>query len=155
MISEAEQSMGSAETLRIRSAITEEYVKAYSYADIRNNSIEYLLIKSLRGVYECSTGRLYREYDIAVLLGKIYKDENNTDEAAKWYREAVERGSAEAMCELADIYMNVKKDYERAYDVLNMAHGLGSLRGPKMLAFMYKKGKGTKRSRKTAKQLFM
>ncbi|MBR1735850.1 MAG: sel1 repeat family protein [Firmicutes bacterium] len=154
MIREAEQSMGSAETLKIRAAITEEYVKAYSYIDIRNDGFEYLLIKSLRGVYECSSGKLYREYGIAALLGKIYNDEKNTDEAAKWYREAVERGSAEAMCELADIYINVKKDYERAYDVLNMAHGLGSLRGTRMLAFMYKKGRGTKRSRKTAKQLF-
>ncbi|MBR1442123.1 MAG: sel1 repeat family protein, partial [Firmicutes bacterium] len=154
MINEAEQSMGSAETLKIRAAITEEYVKAYSYADIRNNSMDQLLIKSLRGVYECSTGRLYREYEIAALLGKIYNDEKNTDEAAKWYREAAERGSAEAMCELADIYINVKKDYERAYDALKTAYGLGSLRGTKMLAFMYKKGRGTKRNRKRAKQLF-
>jgi TPR repeat protein len=69
-------------------------------------------------------GNAKAQYDLGLMVAKLPANKKNEEEAIKWiqtamdgFRQAAEKGDAEAQCRLGEIYDIAKKEYHR-YDTL-------------------------------------
>ena len=90
--------------------------------------------------------------NLAYLLG-VYNDRNKYNSAEDWYKMAVEKGSIVAKCKLAILYSS-KQQYVLALKYAQEAFDDGSAEGARLLGLCYKKGIGTKKDKRKAKEIF-
>lgn len=89
--------------------------------------------------------------NLAYLLG-LYNDRNRYNSAEDWYKMAVEKGSISAKCKLAILYSS-KQQYVLALKYAQEAFDDGSAEGARLLGLCYKKGIGTKKDKRKAKEI--
>lgn len=89
--------------------------------------------------------------NLAYLLG-LYSDRNKYNSAEDWYKMAAEKGSISAKCKLAILYSS-KQQYILALKYAQEAFDDGSAEGARLLGLCYKKGIGTKKDKRKAKEI--
>lgn len=82
-----------------------------------------------------------------ISMGDLYDGIEDYENAAKYYRHGVDKGSSMAMIRLADLYENgygVSLDKRKAFDLYNKAAEMGDAYGYYSLAYCYLNGVGVK-----------
>lgn len=108
--------------------------------------------------------------NLAYLLGYIYKNgfpsdvltrmvhslkvEKSQSESEKMFLIAKQKGSPDALCELALYYIKDKKAHNKVFAFLKEAYEKGAINAGRLLGLCYKSGIGVKRNRSKAKALF-
>ena len=116
--------------------------KESSYSTMGNRSLEHYIEEEAKKSISSS---------LAYLLG-VYNDRNRYNSAEDWYKMAAEKGSISAKCKLAILYSS-KQQYILALKYAQEAYDDGSAEGARLLGLCYKKGIGTKKDKRKAKEI--
>ena len=128
--------------------------KESSYSTMDSHSLVLYIEKEAKKSTSSNLAYLlgvYNDRNLAYLLG-VYNDRNKYNSAEDWYKMAAEKGSISAKCKLAILYLS-KQKYILALKYAQAAFDDGSAEGACLLGLCYKKGIGTKKDKRKAKEI--